>query len=86
LLQTDLEVERLVFPNRTDDSILSITGHLIKFNRTIIVINLDFEALIDIGNNVQVNWMFLTRNFIQNIMFFVSRSDLMYFKCKVFAK
>jgi hypothetical protein len=30
---------------------------LVKFNRTTIVINADFEALIDVGNNVQVNGM-----------------------------
>jgi hypothetical protein len=57
LIQIDLEIERLIFPNRTDDSIVVITGRLAKFNRTTIVVNADLEALIDIGNNVQVNWM-----------------------------
>jgi hypothetical protein len=57
LIQIDFEIERVIFPNRTDDSIGFITGRLVKFNRTTIVINADFEALIDVGNNVQVNGM-----------------------------
>jgi hypothetical protein len=65
LIQVDLEFERIIFPNRTADSVLSMTGRLVKFNRTTIVVNADVEALIDIGNNVQVNWMvFVVENLI----------------------
>jgi hypothetical protein len=55
LIQIDLDVERVIFPNRSDGSIALVTGRLVKFNRTTIVLNADFEALIDLGNNVQVN-------------------------------
>jgi hypothetical protein len=55
LLQTDVEIERVVFSNRTDDSIVLMKGRAVKFNRTTIVINVDFETLIDFDNNVQVN-------------------------------
>jgi hypothetical protein len=62
LRQIDLEFERIVFPNRTEDSVISITGRLFKFNRTTIVVNADLEALIDIGNNVQVKWLLFFGN------------------------
>jgi hypothetical protein len=68
-LQTDLEVERIVFSNRTDDSIVLMKGRAVKFNRTTIVINVDFETLIDFDNNVQVNWMCFIRNFNQKNVF-----------------
>jgi RNase P/RNase MRP subunit p29 len=61
LLQTDVQIERVVFSNRTDDSIVSITGRVVKFNRTTLVMNFDVEALIDIGNDVEVNWMFFNK-------------------------
>jgi hypothetical protein len=69
LLQTDLEIERVVFSNRTDDSIVLMKGRAVKFNRTTIVINIEFETLIDFDNNVQVNWVCFTRNFIQKNVF-----------------
>lgn len=44
--------ERFIFSNRTENSILiGKNVKFTKFNRTINVLNVDLEVLIDIGNN-----------------------------------